>query len=452
MNGRVSSTLVSLFISSAVLALISLPGNAHALVHNGTIDVDKAVATEQTVQIVRDLRLSNPISFDVITPDGLGKMLAKGGPGQPTDAEIAADGAAGSMLGLFPKGIDLKTSSVQVLKSQLLAFYDFRSKKMVVIDGSMASQVETVLEQSGQRDFLGYLILAHELTHALQDQNFHLGDQFQRLRGDGDRELALRSVAEGDATLAGWGYATGRMNAGLVTTLTSHLDDATKAFALHPRDPSLAAYEYFNFPYSEGLRFVGEAYRRGGWAAVDALYRNPPQSTQQIIDPSLYFDHPTLPVQIEVSSYENVLKGWQVAERDVWGELGMQVILQRNLGMNSPDVALARKWIGDRVVVLRRGNDFVVLWMVAFRDADSARRFTAVYTRVVNRTVGRHTPYRIECVSNTVLVAAGGPARNPALAAAIWAGGDRHNSGDATAATVASGTRLKARSPAGRAH
>jgi hypothetical protein len=443
MNGRALSTLVGLFISSTVLALILLPDIAHALVHNGTIDIDEAVATEQTVQIVRELRLFHPISFDVITPDGLAKMFAKGGPSQPTDAEIGAEGVAGSMLGLFQKGVDLKASSVEVLKSQLLAFYDFRSKKMVVIDGSAASQVESVAEQSGQRDFLGYLILAHELTHALQDQNFHLGDQFQRVRADGDRALALRSVAEGDATLSGWGYATGRMNASMVTTLTSHLDDATKAFALHPHDPSLAAYEYFNFPYSEGLRFVGEAYRRGGWSAVDALYQNPPQSTQQIIDPSLYFDHPTPPVHIEISGYETMLKGWQLAERDVWGELGMQVILQRNLGMNSPDVALARKWIGDRIVVLRKGKDFVVLWMVALRDADSARKFTAVYTRIINRTIGRHTPYRIECVSNTILVAAGGPARNPALAAAIWARGNRHNAGDATAAFAASSARLK---------
>jgi len=44
------------------------------------------------------------------------------------------------------------------------------------------------------------------------------------------------------------------------------------------------------FQYSDGVRFVAEAYRRGGWPAVDALYRKPPESTHQILHPALYFD------------------------------------------------------------------------------------------------------------------------------------------------------------------
>src|SRR5579863_405866 len=369
---------------------------AHALVHDGKLDVDKAVAAEQTIQIVRDLRLSHAVGFAVTTPDGLGKILSTPAPGEPSDVEIAAQGAAGAMLGLFPKGIDLKSESVDALKSQLVAFYDFRTKRMVVVDGAAISSSEDQLELENQRDYIGYLILAHEFTHALQDQNFDLGDRLMSIHDDGDRALALRSVAEGDATLAGWGYVSGRMDGSTVTMLNTNMDDAARTFAAHERDRAIAAYEYFNFPYAQGVRFVGEAYRRGGWAAVDALYRNPPISTQQIMDPSLYFDHPTAPAVVTLDGYEHGFTGWSVADRDVWGELGLQVILQRNCGMKASVVALARRWAGDRVMVLRKGADYAAIWMVAFRDDDAARQFAAVYNAMLNRLLGRRTPHLVE--------------------------------------------------------
>lgn len=414
--------LIARLVTCAVLVvlLLTVDGVAHALVHNGKLNVDKVIATEQTIQIVRGLHLNNPVGFALTTPDALARMLSTPQPGQPSDEEIAALGAAGGMLGLYPKGVDLKAESVKTLKTQLVAFYDFRTKKMMVIDNTAVTAAEDALEREGQRDYIGYLILAHEFTHALQDQNFGLGDRLMAIQGNGDRALALRSVAEGDATLAGWGYVTGGMEGSTVTTLGSRLDDAIKGFSMHQPDLALAAYEYFNFPYSEGLRFVGEAYRRGGWAAVDALYRDPPTSTQQIIDPSLYFDHPSAPAEVTLGGYEGILAGWSVAERDVWGELGLQVILQRNFGMNASVVALARRWAGDGVVVMRKGAAYTVLWLVVFRDDDTARQFARAYRSMLNRTLGSRTPHLVECRSQAVLVVAGAPAGDTGFAQSVW--------------------------------
>jgi hypothetical protein len=410
---------VGLFLTAS----ITLAGYARALVHDGVLDVIKATATEQTIQVVRELRLKHKVSFAVMTPDELGKMLAKGQPGDPPDYQIAASGEAGAMLGMFPNDIDLKAASVATLKNQLLAFYDFRSKKMVVIDSgdeSMTSKIESVIERSGQRDYLGYLILAHEFTHALQDQNFGIGDQLQRLSGDSDRELAMRSVAEGDATLAGWGYALGKMDDSTVATLNSHVDDASKAYAMHPEKDSLVSFAYFNFPYTQGLRFVAEAYKRGGWTAVNELYRNPPQSTAQIIDPSLYFDHPTLPLEVNLNGYQPLVKDWRAVSTDTNGELALQVILQRNFGMTAREVGLARRWAGDRIVILQKNRDIATLWLIMFRDEASASAFSTVYAHVLDRTLRGHTPHRVECHSNGVLVIVGAPARNPTLDRAIW--------------------------------
>jgi len=406
-----------------LIATLAFNGYARALVHDGVLDIIKATATEQTIQVVRELHLKHKVSFAVMTPDDLARMLAKQQPGDPPDYQIAAVGAAGAMLGMFPNDVDLKAASIETLKNQLLAFYDFRSKKMVVIDSgdqSTTSKIESVLERSGQRDYLGYLILAHEFTHALQDQNFHIGDMLQRLSGDSDRELAMRAVAEGDATLAGWGYALGKMDASTVAMLDSHVDDATRAYAMHPEKASIVAFAYFNFPYTQGLRFVAEAYKRGGWAAVNDLYRNPPQSTAQIIDPALYFDHPTLPLEVNLTGYQPLIKDWRAVTSDTNGELAVQVILQRNFGMGAQEVALARAWTGDRLVILQKDREIAALWLIVFRDEASARAFSTVYARVLDRTLGGHTPHRVQAHSNAVLVIAGGLARNSSLAPAIW--------------------------------
>jgi hypothetical protein len=404
------------FLIMALAIAIALAGYARALVEDGILNMDMAIATEQTIQLVRDLKLTRPVSFNVITPAALGRMLARGETGQPSDREISAYGAAGAMIGLFPRGIDLKSASIRAMQSQLLAFYDFNRRRMVVIDGGPFSQAQTSMRRRDGGDTLGYLILAHELTHALQDQNFQLGERLRRLHGDADRELALRSVAEGDATLAGWGYARGRMDASTVAMLDRHIEQAARSAAAGAPDSAIAAYDYFNFPYSEGVRFVGAAYRRGGWAAVDALYRNPPQSTQQIIDPALYFSHPLPPLDVNVAGYERPLPQWRRDDSDVIGELGLQVILQRSFGMNAPEAAIARRWAGDRIVVLRRGKRYGVIWMIAFRDADSARQFGATYARLLRRIPG-DTPY-IEARSNAVLVMAGFGA--PLATVPIW--------------------------------
>lgn len=394
---------------------------AYALVHNGKIDMLKAKSTEETIQIVRGLKFKSPIQIVAKTKEQVGKMLGEREPGDATDEQIEADGEAGAMMGLFPPNTHLKAVSLRMLEGHVLAFYDFTHREMVVVEGTPAGQIEGLMERAGMRDMLGYMILAHEFTHALQDQHFNLGASLRKLQFDSDRELALRSVCEGDATLAGWDYMLGGMDHKTLTMLENHIGKATNAYVGRSKGTPLALYASMVFPYTAGLRFVAEAYRRGGWAAVNALYKNPPQSTQQIMDPSLYFDHPTLPVDIRLSGYKTILDGWRVIEGDRYGELGLQLILQRNLGMHSPEVGLAKRWAGDQMEILGRHGSLTVLWMVVFRDARSAARFARVYAKVLSRTPGARHAYRIGVRANAILIVAGGAAKHFArLEPAIW--------------------------------
>ena len=56
--------------------------------------------------------------------------------------------------------------------------------------------------------------------------------------------------------------------------------------------------------------------------------------------------------------------------------------------MTSPDLALAARWAGDRIVMLRKRETVTVIWLLAFRDTDSASRFAAVYRKVLDRMHG----------------------------------------------------------------
>ena len=265
------------------------------------------------------------------------------------------------------------------------------------------------------------MILAHEFTHALQDQNFDFGARDEALKSNGDRALALHSVAEGDATIAGYACMLGRMDSVILATLIGNLQSFSQTFTGAAAGVPRGVAEPLIFQYTDGVRFVAEAYQRGGWKAVDKLYSDPPQSTQQIIDPSLYFDHPALPDTVTVAGYQSRMTGWHKSDEDTLGELGLRIILENTRGTASPDLALAAKWAGDRIVMLRKGETVSVIWMLAFRDADSASRFAAVYRKVLDHMHGHPATHRVELKGNAVLVVIGEAAAHfDRLGPAVW--------------------------------
>jgi hypothetical protein len=404
-------------ISCAVAAA----GCAYSLISGGKVNQTLAGNVEQGIQNIRELRFKNHVPLVLKTPDQVEQMVVADLKRDYSDAQLDADGKAGAMLGLFPPGIDLKAETVKLLKSQIAGFYDPYDKQMVLVEGATPVPVaDRMLDFVVQRDLVNDMLLAHELTHALQDQNFALQDKLDHVKDSSDAEMALKSVAEGDATIAGFAYVAGRMDNSIADTLVSSLKDLPETFAAQSKDtPDGLGYPLI-FQYSEGARFVSEAYSRGGWKAVDALYSKPPQSTQQIIDPSLYFDRPLLPVEVELHGYQPILKEWTVADEDTFGELSIQLILQLGYGKDAPEAAIAKSWAGDRMVVISHGNDVAVIWIAVFRDDDAAARFDDTYRTMLDR-LRPTTPHRIERRGSDVLVIAGSIARQSSiLGPAVW--------------------------------
>ncbi len=406
----------------AVTALIVLRGCAYSLVSGKRVNSQQVAAVESGIQNFRQLRFKGPVPIVVKTPDEAESMMEADLMRDYTDDQLAADAVAGALTGLYPAGLDLKAASLKLLKNQVAGFYDPHGKEMVLVEGGADLGIwNTTAEFMIQRDVVGEMLLAHELTHALQDQNFDLEKSLDEVKDDDDRALALKSVAEGDATIAGFAYAAGRMDNSTADALANNLKQLPQALEAEAPDTPEGLRAPLVFQYTDGVRFVDEAYRRGGWPSVNALYRNPPQSSHQILHPALYFDSAGPAPRITIAGYDNIMRGWKKADDDTYGELLLRVILERNLGKQSSEVGLAARWIADRMIILQQGRDVNVIWMIAFSDEQTASHFTVVYETLLDRLLGDSTPHRIEPRSNAVLIVIGqGADYFDTLAPAIW--------------------------------
>ena len=111
-------------------------------------------------------------------------------------------------------------------------------------------------------------MMAHELTHALQDQHFNLRRFEKWPPGDSDAELAAHALIEGDATLAMTLYMAKNPLVALAFSRSLITGVATEQFNQAPR----AMRESLIFPYMQGMEWATQLYRRGGWTMVSNAF------------------------------------------------------------------------------------------------------------------------------------------------------------------------------------
>src|SRR5271166_5667635 len=237
----------------AVAALVLLRGCAYTLVNGDQVNSQQAAKIESGIQNFRELRFKQSVPLVVKTPDEAEGMMEADLMRDYTDNQLAVDAVAGSLTGLYPTGIDLKAASLKLLKSQVAGFYDPHGKEMVLVEGGADLGIwNSAAQFMIQRDIVGEMLLAHELTHALQDQNFELESRLDKVKDDDDRTLALKTVAEGDATLAGFAYSLGRMDDGTAGSLADNLKELPKALAAEAPDTPVGLSAPLLFQYSDG--------------------------------------------------------------------------------------------------------------------------------------------------------------------------------------------------------
>jgi hypothetical protein len=223
---------------------------------------------------LRQLSILRPVQSSAQSRAEIEQMIMKDLNEETTPAQTHAVEVTMKKLGLAPPDFQYRALMVRLLTEQVAGYYDPKTRQFHLADW---------IDLNGQKP-----IMAHELTHALQDQHFDLRRFEHWPKGDSDAELAAHSLIEGDATLAMALYVASnplRTLAFLKSLVgtgmsTEELDKAPRALR-----------ESLLFPYQEGTDWTRSLYKQGGWDRVSKAFTDLPQSTEQILHPEKYFAH-----------------------------------------------------------------------------------------------------------------------------------------------------------------
>lgn len=255
-------------------------------------------------------------------------------------------------LGLMPEDASLRDLYLELLASQVAGFYRPEGDELFVVS------------RTGRITGADKITFAHEYGHALQDANFDIFEEPEALRDQTDQAIARAALYEGDATLLMLLWAQGGNLTPDETQEYLRAGTDPEALEILARMPQILVQGLL-FPYETGLPWVLPIQTTDGWAAVDALYEQPPTSTEQVLHPEKYeAGEGAVEVDIRSDAAARMGDGWAVAIEDTWGEF------QTRVWLTESDVALtdateaAAGWGGDRLVVLT-GPDGA--WAVALR-------------------------------------------------------------------------------------
>jgi hypothetical protein len=135
---------------------------------------------------ISGMELHHPVPCDFISKEKIGEFLKKRVKDVAKPDEIRAEELTLKKFGFVPPDFDLAKNTVDLLTEQAAAFYDYDKKKLFITDSTPSDNQEPVL--------------AHELSHALADQNFNLSKFIRQGRKSDDGSTARLAVMEGQAT------------------------------------------------------------------------------------------------------------------------------------------------------------------------------------------------------------------------------------------------------------
>ncbi|MDP9340441.1 MAG: hypothetical protein M3P45_16415 [Acidobacteriota bacterium] len=295
-------------------------------------------------------------------------------------AERYASARSAEAFGLLPKGFDFDSFMVDLLTEQIAGLYDPKSHEFYIADW---------IPVADQR-----MVMAHELTHALEDQHFHIEAWIKAARPNDDGELAREAVLEGSAMAAMIDYLlgeTGRSLKDLPDIDPSMLvGDMGATPALKKAPPFLK--DSLVFPYFAGLTFSADLLKNGGWTGLPGVFNKPPVSTQQVMHPALYHSG-KLPSEITLPDVSSLLgPEWTKLEENVLGEFGWKEVLKQFLDEDRAK-SLAAAWDSDRYMVYeqKRTKRLVLVSRLRLASVAQAARYFGQYSEALEKKYQQRT-------------------------------------------------------------
>ena len=236
--------------------------------------------------------------------------------------------------------------------------------------------------------------MAHELTHALQDQHFHVEKWAEAAKPNDDAVLARDAVLEGSATVAMVDYLLrdtgtsfrdlGRIDPSLL------LGDVQGSRGMS--DVPLVLKDQLLFPYLAGAAFSAQVLEAaGGWSGLRQIFERPPVSTQQIMHPDLYL-RGVQPQAVQLPAFGGIVpRAWKKLDENVIGEFGIHQVFKQFLDNARAD-ELAAAWSGDRYAIYEQSPEGRALLVIRVRlagEAEAAKFFAGYSELLVKKYANR---------------------------------------------------------------
>jgi len=342
---------------------------------DGLNDSELAAFVNRTmarVEVVRDLEFTEPVPVEVQSRAAYRNSSMFESPAN--ESARAWNDQVWEALLLVGEDRDVADVFDDLYGGAVQGYYSPRERRIVIVSDS-------------DRPSIGRATLAHELVHALQDQQFGLPDA-----GDTqDVQLARDGLIEGDAR-----YVEQLYRAECSVGNWSCVPNPKASGGGGSVDMGVFLTVYT--PYSEGPTFVHYLRERGGWDAVNAAYGDPPASTEQVLHPARYPDE--RPVAVTVP--DRSAPGWSRFDHDpvadTVGEASLFVTfydqrgidrerLREDPGPYSPynyTSKVTEGWAGDAVVPYRNEDGaFGYVFRTEWDTAADAEAFERRYTRTL---------------------------------------------------------------------
>jgi hypothetical protein len=289
-------------------------------------------------------------------------------------AQRYADTKSAEAFGLLPKNFDLDSFMVELLTEQIAGLYDPKGHEFYIANW---------IPLDDQR-----MVMAHELTHALEDQHFQIEPWLKAARPNDDAEFAREAFLEGSATAAmidyllqGTGKSLNNMPEFDPSLLTGDLGSSP---SLQKAPPFIK--DTLIFPYFSGMTFTAAVLKPVGWSSLGKVFSNPPVSTQQIMHPNLYKSR-HVPEAVTLPAIDGKLgKDWKKLCENLMGEFGWLEVLKQFLGEQRAK-PLAAAWDGDRYQVFEHQQSKKLLLVSRLRlsSEESAARFFGQYSELLEK-------------------------------------------------------------------
>ncbi len=312
---------------------------------------------------------------------------------------LETSGIVMKKFGLLPSTFSLKGYASTETAKSLAAFYRFSDKTMYLLDW--------IPLESQKR------IMAHELTHALQDQNFdlnkfmaagkpdinHAHDMALTQTDAGERRSASRAVVEGQAKLVEGEYllresgASDDMHDKLLEYARNQMERHDGPVQIHAGPRVLQ--ESMAFPYREGCIFELEVLHKAGRkAAFNGVFARPPISTHEILQPEAYLAQKRM-TDFTIPDLRPVLgTGFEPYDTGSMGEFDVQIMAEE-FGRENDLYSVVPFWNGGGYVAVKKAGlkgetttaDIGLLYLSDWKSAKAATRFAQMYKAALPKHV-----------------------------------------------------------------